>query len=80
MCPLAANPVEAPLTRVPIEPSDLNGLEQPSKLMVDKITTMPRDTFRDRLGRVPEDDLVRINRARRQLRAVGARPSVRSRL
>ena len=31
--------------------------------MVDKITTMPRDSLRDRLGRLPEDDLVRVNRA-----------------
>ena len=35
VCPLSSNPVEAPLTRIPIEPSELNGLEQPSKLMVD---------------------------------------------
>jgi mRNA interferase MazF len=32
-------------------------------LMVDKITTMPRDSMRARLGRLPEDDLVRLNRA-----------------
>lgn len=63
VCPLSSNPVEAPLTRIPIEPSELNGLEQPSKLMVDKITTMPRDSLRDRLGRLGENDLVRLNRA-----------------
>jgi mRNA interferase MazF len=63
VCPLTTNPVEAPLTRIPIEPSELNGLEQPSKLMVDKITTMPRDSLRDRLGRLGENDLVRLNRA-----------------
>lgn len=63
VCPLTSNPVEAPLTRIPIEPSELNGLEQPSKLMVDKITTMPRDSLRDRLGRLGENDLVRLNRA-----------------
>jgi mRNA interferase MazF len=63
VCPLTTNPVQAPLTRIPIEPSDLNGLEHPSKLMVDKITTVPRDSLRDRLGRLPDDDLVRLNRA-----------------
>jgi mRNA interferase MazF len=63
VCPLTTNPVEAPLTRIPIEPTELNGLDQPSKLMVDKITTMPREVPRDRLGRLPEDDLVRLNRA-----------------
>lgn len=63
VCPLTTNPVEAPLTRIPIEASELNGLEQPGKLMVDKLTTMPRGSLRDRLGRLPEDDLVRVNRA-----------------
>lgn len=63
VCPLTTNPVEAPLTRIPIEASQLNGLDQDSKLMVDKITTMPREGLRDRLGRLPEDDLVRLNRA-----------------
>ena len=63
VCPLTTNPVEAPLIRIRIEPSELNGLEQPSKLMVDKITTMPRASLRARLGRLPEDDLVRLNRA-----------------
>jgi mRNA interferase MazF len=63
ICPLTTNPVEAPLTRIPIQPSELNGLEQPSKLMIDKITTMPRDSLRERLGRLPESDLVRLNRA-----------------
>ncbi len=63
VCPLTTNPIEAPLTRIPIEPSDLTGIENPSRLMVDKITTMPRDSLRDRLGRLPEDDLIRLNRA-----------------
>ncbi len=63
VCPLTTNPVEAPLTRIPIEPSDRSGLEHPSTLMIDKITTTPRDSLRDKLGRLPEDDVVRVNRA-----------------
>lgn len=63
VCPITTNPVDAPLTRIPIEASALTGLDQPSKLMVDKITTMPRDSLRDQLGRVGENDLVRLNRA-----------------
>ncbi|MGI8869341.1 MAG: type II toxin-antitoxin system PemK/MazF family toxin [Mycobacteriales bacterium] len=63
VCPLTTNLIEAPLTRIPLEPSTLNGLEQASKLLVDKVTTMPRDSLRERLGRLPDDDLVRLNRA-----------------
>jgi mRNA interferase MazF len=31
--------------------------------MVDKVTTLPRVSLRDQLGRLPEDDLIRLNRA-----------------
>lgn len=63
VCPLTTNPVEAPLTRITVEPSPLNGLDQPSRLMVDKVTTMPRAGLREQLGRLPEADLLRLNRA-----------------
>jgi len=63
VCPLTTNPVEAPLTRIEVEPSALNGLDQLSRLMVDKITTVPRANLTEHLGRLPETDLVRLNRA-----------------
>jgi mRNA interferase MazF len=62
VCPLTTNPVEAPLTRVAVEPSSLTGLNEPSRLMVDKVTTMPRTNLRDHLGRLSEEDLIRLNR------------------
>ncbi len=63
VCPLTTNPVEAPLTRISIEPSPLNGLDQPSRLMVDKVTTMPRRNLSGRLGRLLAEDIVRLDRA-----------------
>ncbi|MPZ63324.1 MAG: type II toxin-antitoxin system PemK/MazF family toxin [Propionibacteriales bacterium] len=63
ICPLTTNPVEAPLARIAVEPSPVNGLEQPSQLMVDKVTTMPRVNLRDHLGRLQETELVQLNRA-----------------
>ena len=63
VCPLTTNPVEAPLTRISVEPSPLNGLDRASRLMVDKLTTMPRGNLHDQLGRLFEEDLVRLNRA-----------------
>ncbi len=44
VCPLTTNPVVAPLTRIEVEPSPLNGFDPPSRLMVDKLMTMPRAT------------------------------------
>jgi mRNA interferase MazF len=63
VCPLTTNPVDAPLIRIPIEPSDINGLDRPSSLMVDKITTMPRTGLGERLGRLGDDELVQLNRS-----------------
>lgn len=63
ICPFTTNPVEAPLIRLPIDPSEENGLDQPSQLMIDKVTTMPRSNLGERLGRLRDDELVALNRA-----------------
>jgi mRNA interferase MazF len=63
VCPLTTNPVQAPLTRIAVEPTAATGTEQPSSIMVDKITTMPRGNVRDRLGRITDADVVRLDRA-----------------
>ena len=63
VCPLTTNPIEAPLFRLPVEPAESNGLEQLSFLMVDKVTTMPRGNLRDHLGRLGDNNAVRMNRA-----------------
>jgi mRNA interferase MazF len=64
VCPLTTNPVQAPQTRIAVEPSAATGIEQPCSIMVDKITTMPRENVRDRLGRIADADVVRLDRAR----------------
>ena len=61
--PFTTNPVEAPLLRIRIEPSDDNGIPQPSSLMLDKVTTVPRSALGERLGRLREEELVQLNRS-----------------
>ena len=63
ICPFTTNPVEAPLLRLPIDPSEDNGLEQPSQLMVDKVTTVPRSSLGERLGKLRDEELVALNRS-----------------
>lgn len=63
VCPLTSNPVDAPLTRPVIAPSPINGLDQPSRLMVDKVMTTPRTSLGAHIGRLADDDMVRLNRA-----------------
>lgn len=63
ICAFTSDPTEAPLFRVPVPPSDENGLRDQSSLMVDKITTVSRLRLGSRIGRLGDEDLVRLNRA-----------------
>ena len=63
ICALTSDPTEAPLFRLLIEPSSQNGLREPSSLMVDKITTVRRSKFGERIGRLSSEDVVRLDRA-----------------
>jgi mRNA interferase MazF len=63
ICVLSTDPTEAPLFRLPVRPDDRNGLDRPSSLMVDKLTTVPRTSFGERIGRLGDEDVVRLDRA-----------------
>jgi mRNA interferase MazF len=63
VCALTTEPANAPLFRLPIEPNSENGLRSSCRLMVDKITSLPRSRLGKRVGRLADEDLVRLNRA-----------------
>jgi mRNA interferase MazF len=63
ICAFTTDQTEAPLFRLPIEPNDTNGLRASCRLMVDKITTVPKTKMRTRIGRLDHEDVVRLNRA-----------------
>ena len=63
VCAFTTNPTDAPLFRLEIAPSERNCLTRGSRLMVDKITTVPRLRLGGRIGSLEEDDLVRLDRA-----------------
>jgi len=58
-----SDPTEAPLFRLPVEPNERNGLRSSSRLMVDKITTVPKPKVGERIGRLDDEDIVRLNQA-----------------
>ena len=60
---MTTNAVEAPLVRLPIQPDAVNELDQPSSLMVDKLTTMSRGSLGGRLGQLTAEDMLRMGRA-----------------
>jgi len=63
ICAFTTDPTDAPLFRLPIEPSESNGLRAVCRLMVDKITTVPKAKLGARVGRLADKDLVRLNRS-----------------
>jgi mRNA interferase MazF len=63
VCPFTSDPTDAPLLRLVIEPTKTNSLRTTSRLMVDKLTTMSRQQVSDRVGRLDEADMLRLNRA-----------------
>ncbi len=63
VCPFTTNPVNAALFRLLVEPNDENGLRLPSRIMVDKVITIPRSKVGMRIGRLSDEDMVRLNRA-----------------
>lgn len=63
ICPFTTHLVDAPLMRLPIEPSEGNGLRAPCQLMIDKMTTVSKKKLERRVGRLSDEDIVRVNRA-----------------
>jgi mRNA interferase MazF len=63
VCAFTTDPISAPLIRLPTEPNEVNGLREPSSLMVDKITTVPRSRLGQRIGRLGDEDMIRLGRA-----------------
>ena len=63
ICAFTTDTTDAPLFRLTVVPNDGNGLHAPCRLMVDKITTVPKTKIGSRLGRLDDEDLVRLNRA-----------------
>ncbi len=63
ICAFTTDQTEAPLFRLPVEPNERNGLRSSSRLMVDKITTVPKSKVGEMIGRLDDEDVVRLNQA-----------------
>ena len=57
------DPTDAPLFRLLIEPDQVNGLEAPSRIMVDKVTTVRRSRLGTKVGALDDASVLRLNRA-----------------
>ncbi|MGC2826458.1 MAG: type II toxin-antitoxin system PemK/MazF family toxin [Pseudolabrys sp.] len=63
VCAVSFDPTEAPLFRILVAPTERNGLNALSRLMVDKITTVPKNKLGHRIGHLDAKDMERVNQA-----------------
>jgi mRNA interferase MazF len=63
ICALTTDETEAPLFRLVVQPNDRNGLRLACRIMVDKITTVPKSKVGARAGRLDDEDILRLNQA-----------------
>jgi mRNA interferase MazF len=63
VCVFTTDETDAPIFRLPFEPTKGNGLVAPCRLMVDKVTTVDRTKLGKKIGTLEDADMVRLNRA-----------------
>jgi mRNA interferase MazF len=63
ICAFTTDETDAPLFRLPVAPNERNGLRIACRLMADKITTVPKSKIGVHIGRLDEEDILRLNQA-----------------
>jgi mRNA interferase MazF len=63
ICAFTTDETEAPLFRPNVQPNQRNGLRAACRLMVDKITTVPKTKVGAQIGRLDDEDIARLNHA-----------------
>ncbi len=65
LCPLTSTLMDAPLVRLPVQPTARNGLKKPSQLMVDKLFTVPLSSLGKVVGQLEPQLLIELDLALR---------------
>jgi len=63
VCLITTDPADLPVFRIAVDPTAENGLKAISRLMVDKVTTVPKSRLGQCIGRLADDNLLRLNRS-----------------
>ena len=63
ICAFTSDETDAPLFRLLVTPNERNGLRVPCRIMVDKVTTVPKSKIGQHVGRLDDEDIVRLNQA-----------------
>ena len=62
LCLISSSELTAPLFRVVVEASPQSGLERNSQIMVDKLVTVPKEKIAKVIGRLDDEQIVKLNR------------------
>jgi mRNA interferase MazF len=63
VCAFTTDETEAPLFRILVQANENNGLRESCRVMVDKITTIRKSKLGTPVGRLEDEDILRLNRA-----------------
>jgi len=63
ICAFTTDGTDAPPFRLPVAPNARNGLRAACRLTADKISTVPRTKVGARVGRLDDEDILRLNQA-----------------
>jgi mRNA interferase MazF len=63
VCPLTTDPTPAPIFRLPGQPTAQSGLRATCRIMVDKVTAVPRKRLGRLVGSLTADKVKMLNRA-----------------
>jgi mRNA interferase MazF len=63
LCLVTSHLRNAPIFRVPVAPTEENGLRERSQIMVDKVVTLPRERLREGVGRLDAQTMGRVDAA-----------------
>jgi mRNA interferase MazF len=77
ICAFTTDETEAPLFRLPVEPNERNGLRSACRLMVDRITTVPKAKVGARVGKLYDEDILRLSQAVLVFLGLAASPRTR---
>ena len=60
--PVTSNLVDAPLVRVEVQPNEVNNLQKPSQIMIDKVMTVRREKVGEPFGRASDETMLMVSR------------------
>ena len=60
--PVTSTLIDAPLLRLTVEPSEVNGLWKRSQIMIDKASTVQRDKIGPAFGHLDDEAMVSVTR------------------